>query len=89
MQTYGSNAWLIGNSIQEHALGVLETELGRVKEEGVSVNRERKRENLEVGGEVGLLEQRWRKALRGILEVEIACAGVEEEIRELQQQQQQ
>jgi pre-mRNA-splicing factor SPF27 len=66
---------------------VLESDLARIKEEGVQVNRERKRENLKVGGEIGKLEGRWRKSLRGIVEVEIACVGLEEEIRELQSRQ--
>jgi hypothetical protein len=34
------------------------------------------------------LEGRWRKALRGIVEVEIACVGMEEEIKELEKQSQ-
>lgn len=84
LETYGSNAWLIGNAGEETALGVLEEELGRLKEEATRVNRERKGQNLEVGGEVGKLEGRWRKALRGVVEVEIACAAMEEEIRQLQ-----
>ena len=86
LETYGSNSWLIGNAIQEHSLGLLETELAQLKEEGVRINRERKRENLELGGEIDKLGQRWRKALRGIMEVEIACAGLEEEVRELERQ---
>jgi pre-mRNA-splicing factor SPF27 len=86
LETYGSNAWLIGNAIQEHSLGVLESELARLKEEGVGVNRERKRENLEFGGEIGKLEGRWRKALRGVVEVEIGCALLEEEVHQLRAQ---
>jgi hypothetical protein len=81
LETYGTNAWLIGNSIQEHSLGVLETELAELKEEGIRVNRERKHAHLEAGGQIDKLDQRWRKALRGVLEVEIACAGLEEEIQ--------
>ena len=87
LETYGSNAWLIGNAEQEAALGVLEGELARLKEEGVRINRERKRSNLDLGGAIEKLEQRWRKTLRGIVEVEIACAGLEEEIRQMQGQQ--
>lgn len=83
LERYGSNAWLIGNAIQENALGVLEQELARLKEEGVQVNRERKGEQLELGGQIDKLEQRRRKALRGILEVEIAKVQLEQEIREL------
>jgi len=87
LETYGSNAWLIGNAISEHSLGLLETELAKVKEDGVKVNRERKAMNLELGGEIDKLKQRWRKALRGVVEVEIANAVLEEEIRELEKQQ--
>jgi pre-mRNA-splicing factor SPF27 len=86
LETYGSHAWLIGNAVQENGLGVLEGELGRVKEEGTRVNRERKRQNLELGGEIEKLEARWRKALRGIVEVEIACAAMEEEITQIKTQ---
>jgi len=87
LEAYGSNSWLIGNSIQENALGILEGELSRLKEEGVIVNRERKGQNLELGAQIDKLDQRWRKALRGVVEVEIACASLEEEIRELQAKQ--
>lgn len=86
LETYGSNSWLISNAIQEHSLGLLETELAQLKEEGVRINRERKRLNLESGGEIDKLGQRWRKALRGIVEVEIACVGLEEEVRRLEGQ---
>lgn len=58
--------------------------MAAVKEEGTRVNRERKRQNLEVGGELDKLQGRWRKALRGMVEVEIANAALEEEVRELQ-----
>jgi len=89
LERYGSNAWLIGNARQENALGVLETELARLKEEGVQVNRERKREQLELGGQIDRLEQRRRKALRGILEVEIANAQLEQEIQDLERRKRQ
>ena len=65
-------------------MGLLERELAAIKEEGTRVNRERKRQNLEVGGELDKLQGRWRKALRGMVEVEIANAALEEEVRELQ-----
>jgi pre-mRNA-splicing factor SPF27 len=87
LEAYGSNSWLIGNSNQENALGILEEELARIKEEGVQVNRERKGQNLELGAQIDKLDQRWRKALRGVVEVEIACAGLEDEIRELEKRQ--
>ena len=86
LETYGSNSWLIGNAIQEHSLGLLEMELAQLKEEATRINRERKRQNLELGGEIDKLGQRWRKALRGIVEVEIACAGLEDEVSQLQRQ---
>jgi pre-mRNA-splicing factor SPF27 len=88
LEAYGSNSWLIGNSTQEQSLGILETVLAQLKEEGTEVNRERKRQNLELGGKIDELGQRWRKALRGVIEVEIACAGLQEEIRELEGQSQ-
>ena len=61
-------------------------QLAKLTDEATWINRERKRENLEFGGEIDKLNTRWRKAIRGILEVEIACAGLEEEVRELQRQ---
>ena len=80
---------MIGNAGQENALGVLETELARLKEEGVQINRERKREQVELGGQIDRLEQRRRKALRGILEVEIANAQLEQEIQDLERRKRQ
>ena len=59
-------------------------ELARLKEEGIQINRERKREQLELGEQIDKLEARRRKALRGILEVEIANVQLEEEIRQLE-----
>jgi pre-mRNA-splicing factor SPF27 len=87
LETYGSNSWLIGNAIQEHSLGLLETELAQLKEEGIKVNRERKQQNLALGGQLDDLERRWRKALRGVVEVEIANAALELEVKELEGQQ--
>lgn len=86
LETYGANSWLIGNAIQEHSLGLLEAELSRLKDEGTKVNRKRKHQNLESGAQIDKLIQRWKKALRGVVEVEIACALLEEEIRRLHQQ---
>jgi pre-mRNA-splicing factor SPF27 len=86
LEQYGNNSWLIGNAVEEHSLGVLERELEKLKEEGVQVNRERKRQNLEIGGELDSLERRWKKALRGSVDVDIGCALLEQEIEELRRQ---
>lgn len=84
LEKYGGNAWLVGNATQEHSLGLLEKELATVKEQGTQVNRERKAQNLALGAELDSLQRRWRKALRGIVEVEIANTLLEEEVRELE-----
>jgi pre-mRNA-splicing factor SPF27 len=84
LEKYGGNAWLVGNAVQEHSLGILEKELAAVKEQGTQVNRERKAQNLKLGAELDSFQRRWRRALRGIVEVEIANALLEEEVRELE-----
>jgi pre-mRNA-splicing factor SPF27 len=84
LEKYGGNAWLVGNAAQEHSLGLLEKELAEAKEEATRINRERKAQNLEAGAQLDSLQGRWRKALRGIMEVEIANALLEEEVRELE-----
>lgn len=84
LEQYGSNAWLIGNAVQENFLGILERELERLKEEGTNVNRQRKGQNLEVGAEISSLERRWKNALRGSVEVEIENALLELEIKKLE-----
>lgn len=80
LEQFGKNAWLIGNSQLEDILRGLEKELAERKEEIDRVVLERKTRQEEVGGEIKLLEESWKKGVGKVLETEIAAETVRREI---------
>ncbi|QDS72427.1 hypothetical protein FKW77_009181 [Venturia effusa] len=83
LETYGKNAWLIGNSQLEEVLKGLERDLSMAKKELASVEEERRATQEDsVKGELAALEQSWKNGIRGIVEVQIATEGLKQEILE-------
>ncbi|KAF3918806.1 hypothetical protein AA313_de0208550 [Arthrobotrys entomopaga] len=76
LSSFGQNSWLIGNSQMEGVLGQLERELVALKEETDVTNRERKRKQVEVQGEMERLERRWKEGVGKVLEIEVASEMV-------------
>lgn len=60
-----------------------ERELEALKKEGEEVNRGRKVAQMEAGAKLEALERRWRKALEGSVQVEVACEELRQEIEAL------
>jgi pre-mRNA-splicing factor SPF27 len=83
LETYGKNAWLIGNSQLEEILKGLEADLTTAKKELANVEEERRATQEDsVKGEMEALEQSWKNGIRGIVEVQIATEGLKQEILE-------
>lgn len=83
LETYGKNAWLIGNSQLEEILKGLEADLSAAKKELANVEEERRATQEDsVKGEMEALEQSWKNGIRGIVEVQIATEGLKQEILE-------
>jgi pre-mRNA-splicing factor SPF27 len=82
LETYGKNAWLIGNAQLEKILKDLETELVVRKRQVELLEQERLYEQEAAKGEMDALEQSWKRGIRGIVEVELATEGLRQEILE-------
>jgi pre-mRNA-splicing factor SPF27 len=82
LETYGKNAWLIGNSQLEEELKVLQREVEGVKGQLEVVDEERRRKMEGVKAEMEGLEDGWRRGVRGIVEVELATEGLRREVLE-------
>jgi pre-mRNA-splicing factor SPF27 len=82
LETYGKNAWLIGNAHLEKILKDLELDLVERKKQVEQVEQERYYEQDGAKGEMEALEQSWKKGIRGIVEVELATEGLRMEILE-------
>ncbi|TGZ84628.1 hypothetical protein EX30DRAFT_360649 [Ascodesmis nigricans] len=79
---FGKNAWLIHNSDLEAVLKRLEEELMAAKTEVEVVNKARKGMQVGVEAEMRRLEERWRRGVGRVLEVEVAAERVRREVVE-------
>ncbi|XDG04403.1 hypothetical protein ABKA04_004018 [Annulohypoxylon sp. FPYF3050] len=84
LETYGKNAWLIGNWQLEAEVQALERELAETKKEIDVVNIQRRRAQDEVGGELKGLDETWKKGVSKVLETEIATEGLRQQVLEKQ-----
>ncbi|KAI1091281.1 Pre-mRNA-splicing factor SPF27 [Rostrohypoxylon terebratum] len=84
LETYGKNAWLIGNWQLEAEVQALERELADTKEEIDVLNIQRRRAQDEVGGELKGLEETWKRGVSRVLETEIATEGLRQQVLEKQ-----
>jgi pre-mRNA-splicing factor SPF27 len=80
LETYGKNAWLIGNSQLEDILRGLERELAEMKRQAEEVEEQRRRKQGGARGEIEGLEESWKRSVRGIVEVELATENLRQEI---------
>ncbi|KAF4548723.1 Hypothetical protein D9617_25g060510 [Elsinoe fawcettii] len=79
LETFGRNAWLVGNSQLEDILRDLELEVKQAKEELERVEGERAQMQGAVKGELDELERTWRAQVGRLLEVQVAGERVREE----------
>ncbi|KAI0183358.1 Pre-mRNA-splicing factor SPF27 [Xylaria flabelliformis] len=84
LDTYGKNAWLVGNWQTEAELAALERDLAATKREIDIVNIGRRRLQDEVGEELRGLEDNWRKGVGRVLETEVATENLRRQILEKQ-----
>ncbi|KAI1642452.1 Pre-mRNA-splicing factor SPF27 [Daldinia loculata] len=84
LDSFGKNAWLVGNWQLEAELRDLERDLDAAKKEIDVVNIQRKRVQDEVGGELKGLDEAWRRGVGKVLETEIATEGLRQQVLERQ-----
>ena len=82
LETYGKNAWLIGNSQLEDILRSLEMEVEAVKVELEAVEQDRKRAQDNVADEMKSLEETWRKGVGRMIETQAAAEALRLQILE-------
>ncbi|KAK3328382.1 Pre-mRNA-splicing factor SPF27 [Cercophora scortea] len=82
LDSYGKNAWLVGNFHLEGELKALERELGAVRREIDVVTLQRKGAQDEAGPEIRGLDETWRKGVGRVLETEAAAEGLRREVLE-------
>ena len=82
LETYGKNAWLVGNSQLEALLKGLEMEIESARIELENVERERRDAQAGVQGEFEGLERGWREGVGRLIEVLAAAEGVRGDILE-------
>jgi pre-mRNA-splicing factor SPF27 len=82
LETYGKNAWLVGNCQLEGLLKGLEVEIEAARVELEGVERERRERQAGLQGELEGLERGWREGVGRLIEVLAAAEGVRGEILE-------
>lgn len=86
LETYGKNAWLIGNSRLEDELRALEKELEVAKLDLEQVEQARHATQGNVAGEMQGLEEGWQKGVGRMIETQAAAEGLRQEILERKRQ---
>ncbi|KAK6196664.1 cysteine desulfurase [Pestalotiopsis sp. IQ-011] len=82
LDSFGKNAWLVGNWQTEAELAALERELADTKRDIELVNNARRRAQLDISGELTGLEDTWKKGVGRVLETEIAVESLRREVLE-------
>lgn len=82
LETYGKNAWLIGNSQLEDELRALEKELAQAKLDLEEVEQARRAEQGNIAGEMQGLEEGWRTGVGRMIETQAAAERLRQEILE-------
>lgn len=82
LETYGKNAWLIGNSQLEDVLKYLEKDVEALKLEQEAVEGQRKAMQGNVAGEMQSLEEGWRTGIGRMIEAQAAAERLKQEILE-------
>jgi pre-mRNA-splicing factor SPF27 len=82
LETYGKNAWLVGNWEAEAELTSLEADLKEVKAAAENLAAERSARQEGAKAELQVLEESWRKGVGGIVEVQVAAEGLRGEVLE-------
>jgi pre-mRNA-splicing factor SPF27 len=82
LETYGKNAWLVGNWQLEAELKSLEAELAAAKKETEQLSDERRPRQEGGAAEMQVLENTWKKGIGGLVEVQVATESLRSEVLE-------
>lgn len=82
LDTYGKNAWLVGNWQLEAELHALERELADAKRDVDLVTLQRQRAQADAGGEIRNLDETWRRGVGRVLETEVAAEALRRQVLE-------
>ena len=82
LETYGKNAWLIGNDQLEDILKYLEKDVETMKLEQEAVEGQRKAMQENVAGEMQNLEEGWKTGVGRMIEAQAAAERLRQEILE-------
>ncbi|KAK4122361.1 hypothetical protein N657DRAFT_531667, partial [Parathielavia appendiculata] len=80
LDTYGKNAWLVGNYYLEGELKALEKELAETRREIDLLTLQRKETQAQAGPEMASLEEAWKRGVGRVLETEAAAEGLRREV---------
>ncbi|KAF9363429.1 hypothetical protein BGX34_004178 [Mortierella sp. NVP85] len=83
VQKFGGNAWNIHNYQMEYDLSLLKKALDDKRAEVMELNKQRKRDQLEVAESLQRLEAKWAEMVSSTLQVEVASASLEAELEQL------
>ncbi|KAL1836556.1 hypothetical protein VTJ49DRAFT_4917 [Mycothermus thermophilus] len=82
LDSFGKNAWLVGNYGLEGELASIERELAAVKKEIDLVTLQRKQAQEAAGAEMESLQETWKRGVSRVLETELAVEGLRREVLE-------
>ncbi|OZJ04578.1 hypothetical protein BZG36_02777 [Bifiguratus adelaidae] len=83
LSKFGANSWRLHNYQQEYQLAQLQKQVETYKEKVLEINRQRRFDQTQAGNTLSSLENKWTNLISSTLQVEIACASLEEELHEL------
>ncbi|KAJ3055175.1 hypothetical protein HK097_011329 [Rhizophlyctis rosea] len=83
MNKFGSNAWRLHNYQMDHAVAGVKKVADSNKEEIMSVNKQRKSEQIKAGNALSGMELRRGELLGRVLQVDLASASLEAELERL------
>ncbi|KAK3373321.1 Pre-mRNA-splicing factor SPF27 [Lasiosphaeria ovina] len=86
LDSYGKNAWLVGNWQLEGCVRAVERELASARRAIDVVALQRQRAQDEAGPELKGLDETWRRGVSRVLETEAAAEGLRREILEVRRQ---
>lgn len=81
LSEYGKHAWLMSNDLLERDLRQLELAVERERAAVDAVHDRRRGQQAEAKATFEYLEKRWREGVRNAVEVGVACAELEEQVK--------
>lgn len=83
LQKYGANAWRVHNYQLETDLANIKKNTEYLRNQILEINRERKNDQTQAAATLASLENQWSDLITQNLQVDIACAALENEVEEL------